>query len=97
MGDFFINISRFEDILNLKYMVLCFIIIKHTISYEFITFTHTMMIGQLRTSSIDLYVKHAHLYNVKHRLNSSAYRCRRLCQHSDISTFFVRSRSRHDL
>jgi len=58
MGDFFINISRFEDILNLKYMVLCFIIIKHTISYEFITFTHTMMIGQLRTS----YTLNMHIY-----------------------------------
>jgi len=47
-------------------MVKCFIIIKHTISYEFITLTHIMIIGQLHTSSIDLYVKHAHLYNVKH-------------------------------
>jgi len=33
-------------------MVIYFIIIKHTIPYEFITFTHTMMIGQLHTSSI---------------------------------------------
>ena len=56
---FLINISRFEDILDLKYKVLCFINIKHTIYYEFITLTHTMMIGQLHTSSIDLYVKHA--------------------------------------
>ena len=63
MGDFFINISRFEDILDLKYMLICFLVIKHTISFEFVTFTHTMMIGQLHTSSIDLYVKHAYLYN----------------------------------
>jgi len=47
-------------------MVICFIIIKHTISYEFIMFTHTMMIGQLHTSSIHLYVKHAQIYNIKH-------------------------------
>ena len=40
----------------------------------------------------DSNIKHAHLYNVKHRLNSSAYRCQHLCRHSDISTFFVRSR-----
>ena len=45
---------------------------------------------------IDLHVKHAHLYNIKHRLNSSAYRFRRLCQHSDIWTFFVRSRGCQD-
>jgi len=38
-------------------VVKCFIIIKHTISYELTTLTHTMMIGQLHTSSIDLYVK----------------------------------------
>jgi len=37
-------------------VVKCFIIIKHTISYELTTLTHTMMIGQLHTSSIDLYV-----------------------------------------
>jgi len=66
-------------------MVICLIIIKHTISYEFITLTHILIIEQLLTSSIDLYVKHAHLYNVKHRLNSSAYRC----QHSDISRHFL--------
>jgi len=70
-----INVSGFEDILDLKYMVICFIIIKTTISHEFIMFTHTMMIGQLHMSSIDVYVKHAHLYNVKHRLNSSVYCC----------------------
>jgi len=35
-------------------MVVCFIIIKHTISYEFITFTHTLMFVQLHTSSIDI-------------------------------------------
>jgi len=58
-------------------MVLCFIIIKTTISYKCIMLTHTMMIGQLYTYPIDLYVKHAHLYNVKHRLNSSAYCCLR--------------------
>jgi len=48
---------------------------------------HSMMIGQLHTYPMDLYIKHAHLYNVKHRLNSSAYHCRCLCRHSDISTF----------
>ena len=72
-------------------MVKCFIIIKHTISYELTTLTHTMMIGQLHTSSIDLYVKHA-LYTTLYRLNSLAYSYRRLCRHSDTSTFFVRSR-----
>jgi len=51
-------------------MVIWFITIKHKISYELNTLTHTMMIGQLHTYTIDLYVKHAHLYNVKHRLNS---------------------------
>jgi len=35
-------------------MVIYFIIIKHKISYEFITFTHTLMFGQLHTSSIDI-------------------------------------------
>ena len=50
---------------------------------------HTMMIRQLHIP-IYLYVKHARLYNVKHRLNTSAYRCRPLYRHSDIST----SRSR---
>jgi len=59
-------------------MGIYFIILKHFISYEFITLTHTMMIGQLHTYSINLYVKHVHLYNVKHGLNSSAYCCRRL-------------------
>jgi len=93
---FLINISRFEDILDLEYMLICFLIIKHTISYEFIRFTHTMMIGQLHTYPIDLYVKHAHLYNVKYRLISSAYRCRRLCRHTDISNYFVRSRGCRD-
>ena len=38
-------------------MVICFIIIKITISYEFITLTHKMMIGELHTYPIDLYVK----------------------------------------
>jgi len=57
-------------------MVIWFITIKHKISYELNTLTHTMMIGQLHTYPIDLYVKHAHLYNVKHRLNLSAYSCR---------------------
>ena len=76
-------------------MVTCFIIIKTTISYEFITFTHTMVMGQLHTYPIDFYVKHAHLY-IKHRLNSSAYHCRRFCRHSDVSTFFERSRGCRD-
>ena len=79
---FLINVSGFEDILDLKYMVICFIIIKTTISHEFIMFTHTMMIGQLHTSSIDLYGKHAQFYNVKHKLNSSVYCCRRLSRHN---------------
>jgi len=35
-------------------MVIYVIIIKHTISYECITFTHTLMIGQPHTSSIDI-------------------------------------------
>ena len=38
---------------------------------------HTMMIRQLHTYPIDLYVKHAHLYKVKQRLNTLPYRCRR--------------------
>jgi len=66
------------------------------ISYEFITLTHKMIMEQLHTSSIDLYVKHAHLYNFRHKLNSSAYRCRCLCRHSDISTCFVRFRGCRD-
>jgi len=58
-------------------MVICLIIIKHTISYEFITLTQTVIIGQLLTSSIDLYVKHTHLYNAIHRLNLWALRMSR--------------------
>jgi len=65
-------------------MVICFIIIKQMISYELTTLTHTLMIGQLYTYSIDLNVKHAHLNNVKHRLNLSAYRCRCLDVYVDI-------------
>ena len=55
---FLINFYRFENILDLKYMAIYFIIIKH--SYEFIMLIHKMIIRQLHTSSIDLYVKHAH-------------------------------------
>jgi len=35
-------------------MVIYFIIIKHTMSYELITFTQTLMFGQLNPSSIDI-------------------------------------------
>jgi len=56
------------------------------ISYEFFTFTHTMMIRQLHTYPIDLYGKHAHLYKVKHRLNTLPYRCRRWgCRYNGCS------------
>jgi len=36
-------------------MIICFIIIKQMISYEFITLTHTMMIRQLHTYPIHIY------------------------------------------
>ena len=71
MGDFFINISRFEDINEIYGFMLHYYQI-HDLLWIYHVYTHT---DDQTTSSINFYVKHAHLYNVKHRLNSSAYHC----------------------